>query len=336
MRTPLIAMCGTCLVSLVGLSSCVREIELDYASTEPTLVVNSVLSPQQNVAVRLSQTLFVSDAQKTPLVEKARVALRIDHGAEQLLQWQSPSSNTHNEGSIYTLPVRVTEGQHVSLEVATPQGQKASASGIMPRWVSLQQCDFSYIDRQEKNTYYNAYDVDRINEEREISYTIVLNDPAKEHNYYLIQVLDEKGRGVNIDYSRNDLFIKQLKSVDRFDAADMLTRRYGLTFDDTSFEGQTFKLRLIEKNHAPDYYGKYRRTRYIRLYSLSKDYYLYLSQLLMRNEFGFNDGLIEVGLADPPRQYNNIVGGVGILGLMQRDEKQLEVGGKEEEPPYHY
>ncbi|MDO5075023.1 MAG: DUF4249 domain-containing protein [Bacteroidales bacterium] len=325
--TPIIISSVAILIAAL-MSSCVREIDLDYQRPTPTLVVNSIISPQHDVTVRVAKTVFATNRNTPSHVENATVLLSIDRANPVVLAPRSESLKELQSKGFYTAPLRVQEGQYVKLEVKTPEGNHATTTGKMPRLVPIKDFKHSYVDRIDKEYIPLPDESSGKHTIREFTYEITFSDPAQERNHYFIQVLDEYRSGFDIDYSRNEVFRAQLKAVDLFDASNLLTRREGMTFNDDRFDGQIHTLRLVERNHAPDFYLQQNRKREIRLYSITEDYYRYLTQLTNGDEDVFNSALVEAGLADPPAIHSNIIGGVGILGLMQVDIRHTNIGGK--------
>lgn len=334
MQLNLLSLCCAALLTTGTLSSCVREVDLDYQRPTPSLVVNSIISSDREIKVQLSKTvLFTESDREAPWVENAIVTLSVDGGTPTRLSPLPASLTKAQLNGVYVGEQRVQAGQRVTLEVKTADGYHATASGMMPARVPIKDYKFSYADVvHTDDTYYSGgQPTEKI--VREINHQITFTDPAGERNYYLIRVCDPNGEGVEIDHSRDELFLSQLKSVDRFDASYMLTNSTGMTFTDDRINGQTYTLTLLESTMEPHYYQQHPVLREVRLYSISEDYYRYLTQVVVNNEDGFNSALVEAGLADPALVHNNIVGGVGIFGLMQIARGVINVGVQDTSQP---
>lgn len=323
MRIPLtFAACGALLVGL--LSSCLRDLDLDYHQPQTTLVVNSIVSPDEDVAVRVTQTRFFTDHSNAQEIKDAQVLLSIEGQPAQKLQWVRPFQEPLAARPHYTAPLRVKQGQQVSLSVETTDGRKATAQATMPRLVPIEKWTQSYHERERRESdgyYYGESGSDKV---FEVVHEITFTDPPGERNFYFVQIVDDEGIRLTIDYSQEELFRSQLKAVDQFDASDFLQRNHGMPFSDDRIAGKTYTLRLLENRQSKGFYTIGRVKREVRLYAISEDYYHYLKQVVSHQD-DFNSGLVEVGLADPPKIHSNIKGGVGILGLMQIDRKTTEL-----------
>ena len=67
--------------------------------------------------------------------------------------------------------------------------------------------------------------------------------------------------------------------------------------------------------------------RKFMLYAISRDYYEYLVSVLYNDPLsdGLHGGMVDIGVSEPMKYYNNIDGGVGVLGTYSLDTKDLDV-----------
>ena len=67
-----------CIVSLFGLMSCIKEIDLESLRPDPTLVVNCVAITGEPLTVSVSRTWFFTDDHPNVTLDKAEVNLFVN------------------------------------------------------------------------------------------------------------------------------------------------------------------------------------------------------------------------------------------------------------------
>lgn len=91
---------------------------------------------------------------------------------------------------------------------------------------------------------------------------------------------------------------------------------------DDLFNGNQYTLKIVEK--APLYTDD-SRPRKVILYSLSEDYYHYLTGIFNTDEESVNGSLTDLGLTEPSPHYSNITGGTGIVGGVQSRSVRIDL-----------
>lgn len=327
---------------MLALSACTKDVDLDVLTPVPTLVLNSVISPDHDVVVKVSETRMVHRPNANSALDNATVTLsRNGQPAVQLIHAEDGGDRASGPGS-YTLPLRLSGGDGVRLEVTTPDGRRATAEDVMPRLVPIAKHEVTFLDKTDAGTEVwrdNAWETMAY---REATHHITFTDPAGERNYYFVIVKEYRAlpqgesytNELDIDYSKDQVFRDALEGIDQFDSEYLLQSRQGRVFSDDRFDGETYTLRLAEYGKWVSEYTDHPAWREISLYSISEAYYRYLSQTLGLNDDTFNAALVEAGLADPPITHSNVQNGVGILGLMQVSRKLVNVGAYEETPTW--
>jgi len=131
------------------------------------------------------------------------------------------------------------------------------------------------------------------------NYAITFKDPADLENYYFLM-------SESLYFECDDPIIGENDSP--LDAVYSDNSRYFM-FSDKSISGKEYTLTCSFK--ISSYYFDNRINK-VCLYSISKDYYLYLLSLYKKYE-GLNGTLEEFGLAEPKFIYSNVNPGVGIV-----------------------
>ena len=111
---------------------------------------------------------------------------------------------------------------------------------------------------------------------------------------------------------------------------DWLSGYNARPFSDEQINGKEYTMTLEESSYG-SYWGDGELdlpdSARVYLYAISEPYYRYLSALTSLYEGSLNNDLADIGLAEPVRVFNNIEGGVGILGAVCVDSLTVAVQG---------
>ena len=77
-----------CIVSLFGLMSCIKEIDLESLRPDPTLVVNCVAITGEPLTVSVSRTWFFTDDHPNVTLDKAEVNLFVNGVFKERMSFQ--------------------------------------------------------------------------------------------------------------------------------------------------------------------------------------------------------------------------------------------------------
>lgn len=298
------------------LTACYRDIDLEEYRPEPTLVLNSILSPDTVVRVQVARTVFFTDHRETDTnVADAEVKMCVNGGFTETLRYDETSR-------MYLSDYHPVPGELISLEAESPLGH-ASGQGIIPEVVPIEGVRLTARTFDDPDQMYWTPGGVTYGKSYEVTYFITFTDPSAERNFYFIRV--ESGDGIaaeTIDYSYDDVFLAQQESIDGITTDTGIYGNEGRTFTDDLFNGNSYTLKIVEK--APLYTND-SRPRKIILYSLSEDYYHYLTGIFNTDEESVNGSLTDLGLAEPSPHYTNITGGTGIVGGVQSRSVRVDL-----------
>ncbi|MDR2682263.1 MAG: DUF4249 domain-containing protein [Dysgonamonadaceae bacterium] len=262
--------------------ACEKEIKFKGDETEPQLTLNSFLTPDTTVGVHLSKSrFFLSNEAGFPNVLNAVVTLSKNGEVIETLR--------ETGDGYYAANYRPAIGDRLQLKASAPGLNPVEASAdILPAPLILS--------------------VETTNPSNDDNFIVTLKDPSETADYYRIDLsarfYDEK----NDVYYTNSVYFDSDDIVFDSGVNDPFgeNRNTFYVFSDELFNGKEYKLKLNVSNA----YQEAKQEVYVDLQHITKDYYLYLKS---RDAAGTGN---EAGglFTEPVQIYNNIRGGVGILG----------------------
>ncbi|MDX1351191.1 MAG: DUF4249 domain-containing protein [Putridiphycobacter sp.] len=275
------------------LLSCQKAIEIDREKIKPKLVINCILSPNQDtIKLSLSESRdLLYDKSDFPLVENATVSL-FENGTK--------IGDLLLEGAYYILPYQVKAGATYRVEVTKAGFDAVSAETTVntaPADIAFSAekiesgiviANMTITDIKNESSYYMATmqwgDI--------TTDSTILNDPYYQPYFQSYNCTDD----VIIEYPQNDLLSGSIC------ASQFL-------FSDASFQNSahTFTVYSPQNNYYFPQDG-YKTIVVIECHTVNYDYYTYY---LTRSIFQDNLGN---PFAEPVPVYNNIENGFGIFG----------------------
>lgn len=305
---------------MVVVESCYQEIDLSRFRKSQTLVLNSVVSPDTVVMVNLSKTVFFTEHRDgVEVVDDADVVLYVD--GRQM--GQMPYDG---ESKMYRSGYRPATGECVEIRVESANGSLVG-NCVVPKSVKIEDVGLSCRIYEDPSSSIWV-DGSKQNLRRyELTYRIRFQDEPNLRNYYCIRKEDAQSNQSlsGTDYSFDEVFQSQRKVGDSTKPDDKIFGREGRTFTDELFDGIQYEMTIVETGALYDYPDVNIRDRRIILYSLSPEYYNYLTGILNENEESLSGNLIKLGFAEPHPHYSNIVGGTGIVGGVQSSVVEVNV-----------
>lgn len=298
------------------LTACYKDIDLEKYRPEPTLVLNSILSPDEIVRVQVARTVFFTDHRETDTnIADAEVKMYVNGKYTETLRYDEASR-------MYLSDYHPVPGELISLEAESSLGH-VSGQGIIPEVVPIEGVRLTARTFDDPDQMYWTPGGVTYGKSYEATYYITFTDPSVERNFYFIRI--ESGDGIaaeTIDYSYDEVFLSQQESIDGITTDTGIYGNEGRTFSDNLFNGNRYTLKIVEK--APLYTND-SRPRKIILYSLSEDYYHYLTGIFNTDEESVKGSLTDLGLTEPSPHYSNITGGTGIVGGVQSRSVQVDL-----------
>lgn len=324
------------------LTACEKEIEFDKKLVQPKLNVNSFISADSIIDVKISASKSIPGVERNFVwPDNATVKLFVDNvETETLKTYPIAYPETEGEGSYYngtdsrptvgyhTINTKAEVGKTYKLEVSHPDYETVTSETYIPEKVKI----ISYSS-EEVTENRNGYD------QKLQTFKINFKDPEGEKNYYRLSIRIFSGSWMPNYDDKSDtagviLLIDQevghiesndrLLNPDQEDANDFLfgspTNRYNL-FTDEFIDGQEHELEFsINKNNSRGYYGGYGDSKInsdtipgefnwytISLQSITKEAYLYMRASYAQHWYG------DDFFSEPVQAYSNVENGVGIF-----------------------
>ena len=156
------------LVAVLFLFGCEEVIEVDLNEADPQLVVEANLSVQEGeLNVLLTRTSSYFDQSPPVPVTDAAVTLRVEG---------SPFNVPHSADGNYRLPVNVSHGQTLELEVLDAGSEPVTARLEVPRYVPMDSIGATYL---EPSSFFDGGSV----------LTLFFQDPPNEESFYRIRII---------------------------------------------------------------------------------------------------------------------------------------------------
>ena len=133
-----------------------------------------------------------------------------------------------------------------------------------------------------------------------------------------------------VDFASEPIFANKITILDKVMGNDWLSGGQGRPFSDELFNGKEYTMKLdngysySSESSEPIMPDSMR----VYLYAISESYYKYMLALASLQDESLNNDLADIGLAEPVRVFNNIEGGVGILGTACVDSLTVAIPNK--------
>lgn len=299
------------IVFLFVFASCDSVVEFNAKQSSSYLVLNSIVTSNDTVAVQVNLSrFFLSNKQDFTFINDAEVELYVnDVFVGKLKSW---GKGTYSSSYLPKC------GDLIKLLVKTPNNGTAYAVNRIPDAIKVESSlhDSLYIEtyQYDQNDYYSGY------EELKVKSSFVLVDDASQHNYYQIfskafvfyKDNDTIKNMIKSDVVANSLYIRILTPVESGNVDVFGSAGYSSNyFKDELFNGKSYTIKfdnIIQNYYHLDSLAKYVDSIRIEttVESLSDDYYKFL---LTKDKSLVNDMF-----AEPVQIKSNVVGGIGILG----------------------
>ncbi len=323
------------MIALLLLSSCMKEMNLDYLRPEPKLVLNGAMTKGEPVAVNLSRTWFYTEEKPELAFPDADVRLYVNDRLQEQLTWYDGDSVkirqgyfrgtyipqqddrlkvTASAGDFPDVSAETTIPGPPTLQALTATSERVERSG----WAPSTQCKLQLTIRDTPNQS-NFYLI-----RFETRYVRIDNETGKE-------IVPDGGYGssggwseMSVNYIDDPLFSSSLTTLDRILGFDWMSYRFGRVFSDDLINGKSYTINVSSSSYYFDFNPEdpYQEvegvTRHLEcralLYTLTEPYYRYMKAVIEMEDDNTQQTLIDSGLAEPVQLYSNVAGGTGILG----------------------
>lgn len=308
----------TPLFACLLLTGCYKDINMEKYRPEPTLVLNSILSPDTIVMVQISQTAFFTDYRNGyPNISDAEVCLYVNGKQIEQMKYDASSQK-------YLSDYRPSPGDVIAIEANTSMGSVYGYDSI-PTVIPIEQVTLSARIFDDPDQIIWTPDGAAYGKSYEANYHITFTDNPNIANFYFIRI--ESGDGLaaeTMDYSYDDVFLAQQSPVDGITTDTGIYGNEGRTFTDELFNGTQYTMNIVERAPLFDN-GEDPRPRKIILYSISESYYQYLTGIFNMDKESVSGNLMDWGFSEPSPHYTNITGGTGIIGAVQSQSAHVDL-----------
>jgi hypothetical protein len=307
---------------LLVLSTSCNKLKLDIPDTGRKIVINGLITTNELLNLRVSKSAYLVDPghyyiPETKDLDSAEVYIfknndRIDlfhkEGEYDFYPW-----NLLTVGNYYSNTLIPSPGTEYKVVAKFPGLPDASASTVIPNLVKIDKTDTSRV-QLEAGSYYDI----NVGLKFKISFT----DPENERNYYLIKMFLSTYFESHFAYANTYSEIVQFKCSDPIVEENIESRTgpEAIAFSDKMINGQKHKIDLIMKEESvlllpedyeifspPGSYPVYRKTIYLKLYSITEEYFKYIQSLQLYSKNYGNP------LAEPVMVNSNVEGGYGMF-----------------------
>lgn len=312
------------LLAIVSVS-CQKNIPTESSNL---LVINGLFSNDSTIRVSISKSINMDDTSfmNQNFIENAEITV-FENGNLVGFLPHRPSKYSGSLSPNYISPTLIPiPGNNYKIKVNVPGYPEAEATTTIPKPVNIKVMDTIWYMEDH-------YIVDSISHTTIPGMTPMLainfqfTDPANEENFYLLE-MDEKfehkyGESKIIEYSNyNGVSISNAIEFYSDNPIYELnahhgTMSFGKAFTDKAISGKTIRLRVNPawgSTGTPQLilppFGAVvsaQQTFYVKLYSVTKDYYQYLQTLYKYNENRKSP------FYPPVQVFTNVKGGLGIF-----------------------
>lgn len=325
------------LLYLLLLAACTRDVVLELPSVPPLLVLNSSVSPDEDVTAFLSKSWFILDTITDDGITDGTIRVYVNDRLQGTMQ---PVENDRYTGQYALSGCRVASGDRLRLEAAAPGFDPIEGETLIPDPIEVLSVDtvrffkFGYQgyeypslrlyirfrDEPDKRNYYRLM-VEKITEYQKGDSVIVVS--SMYHTDYDLY------SSLGLVYE--DPVFRTTVTNPAIDQLNGKTCRG--TFTDDMFDGNEYTVRSsfypVDYSYAGD--SVVTTVHYdVRLLAVSEDYYHYLT-VVQNFSISLGDAYLD-GLVEPSATYTNVKDGFGIVAGYQLYHRRFTMPCREEEP----
>jgi hypothetical protein len=302
-----------CLAIL--LNSCSNPIEFNGGETKPLLVLNCLVQADSIIKADVSRSVFFLDSygNQNTLMPNADIEVFVNGNSVGKMQFVSNDPvgeyySSYYGVSYYSINYTARKGDKIRIEASAPNFDKIWAETIVPEHAA----EISNIEQVITTNQYG--------ERMQCYYRITFQDIPNEKNYYLltaVSIYPEQITGTYDTLSINDYPLYSTDVIfDNGSTDDIFgegSRGMFNVFSDDLIDGKEYSFIV-----TPDNYTNSDVSVTFKMHSITKEYYLYLQTI----SASYNDDFLEI-FGEPVQVFNNINGGIGILGGSAINEKSV-------------
>jgi hypothetical protein len=318
----------TAVVLLFSVVSCEKNIEFNGKTQAPLLVINSILSPDSSMLASASKSIFFLSNDENTAIENADINVFVNDEPAGKYTF-SHTEFTYNDyngqmdingQSYYLLPRKPKAGDRIRYEASAPGLESVTAETVIPQPTEIISLETELV--KDPANYQNGYGMD---------FRMKFRDRPNEKNYYRIAlyvkslIYNRKKPSESyihifpVDITSDDMVLDTSAPTDGF-LTEETPNRYTL-FSDELIEGKEYTVKFHSSltTTSASYSDDQWLEVIVRFLSITEDYYLYLRTLTASSQAG------DTPFTEPVQIYNNIKGGIGILGAFSASENTVNM-----------
>ncbi|MBN1119156.1 MAG: DUF4249 domain-containing protein [Bacteroidales bacterium] len=322
---------------LIFTVSCDSIVEIEIEDVEKLIVVNSVISPDSPISVNLSLTRHILDnaeiQQMIPPKYNPNIKLFVNNEYSEDLAYNEITKK-------YVSSFKPQIGDSYSIEIIQDGYEPVTATSVIPENVKIVSIDTATIDDDPGGSSYNGGYGVFVSDEN-LHCEIEIDDPEGVKNYYMISMSADVSRMEWRDTSYyvvdsvffNEIWYTELREVTSYekytrylnenllfssgDLSILFHDYQGYVLDDSFFDGKKYSIKT--KIPVQNLYSLDSAIVTIKVKTLSEDYFRYLNTRF--RHYSSKDDFFTT----PVIVYDNIEGGVGVMGAYSTDSLSFSV-----------
>lgn len=280
---------------IISIPSCQKAIEIDRDSVTPKLVINSVLSSQND-------TIFLSLTESRDLLYDKNSFPSVKGAVVKIFENGNKIGELQYLNDLYFIPYKVKEGSTYKVEASASSFKTVTAETTV------------------KSAIENTIGTVKILESGGLDASIKIVDIINEDNFYQVSMkwmeFTDDSTIINDPYYYQQPYYNNYSCTNDYiveypqtDALQGENCNDYFLFDDATIKNSTHEFKLSTPNNNYYYSQEGYKTKVIlEVSSLDYNYYTYL---ITKSIFQFNFGN---PFAEPVQVYSNIENGYGIFG----------------------
>lgn len=302
------------LATMMLTASCYSDIDMEKYREEAQVTINCIANSDTTVTADVCRTWFFADNHASEDIMELDVTVYVDG---------IPVETMTYHGDKYLSNVRPKAGQLIGIST-TVDGTTVTAEDRMPQKTIINSVDIVHTkisNGGNGNIIVHPDGTVQVDDFDDLyTYNITFDNKASERRYYFVSISEIGNEPIGtLDYTSEPAFLLTMERINKTLSGLKIEGNFGLPFTNEGLSDNECSIQITEKG-SHSLYTTNNNGRIISLYSISEAYYKYVISLLANDtEMSWQAGMVDIGLADPVRIYNNIKGGTGIMGCLHRD-----------------
>ena len=288
------------LLIMIAVSACEKIIDIDLPERELHIVINGMINRDSLISVQVSKSKGILDNSAISYLPGAVVKL---YGNDEFIE-----NLKYTENGIFISKIQPYDEIRYTIDAEYPDLVSVAASTQIPAHPFIVSID-TFTEISIPDNDYGMGEIDT-------HYKIKIRDDDNSKNFYFLalsHVIADEGFDDDpyvgeeyeffTDYDSDDIIFQSGNEGFSFYNID------GRVFSDEYFNGTEYTIDISVEDYYDEYTGMNIYSKdYIYLFSISKEFYLYVIS------YNMNNMSIDNPFAQPVQVYSNVENGLGIFG----------------------